>query len=178
MYARILVPIDGGEHSHNGLKVACALAEHYKSKVILLCVTDEDIPEEVAAAAINEGIVRPSSYQEFVSTLGNASIATAQAQAKRHAILSRVANAIANEIAERGASFATEQNVAEVLTLVRSGEADERIIEVADGYNVDLIVIGSRGKEGLDALLHPSVAETVRKRAKCHCLVLFPGEEG
>lgn len=176
MYSRILVPIDGSEHAHNGLKVGSVLAEHYNSKIVLLCVTDEDIPEDAVEAAINEGIIRPSSYQEFISTLDHPSIAATQAEASRQVMLSRVASAIANEIAERGATFAKEKNVSEVLTLVRSGNPEDRIVDVAKGYNVDLIVIGSRGKEGLDALFDPSVAESVRKRVECHCLVLFPGE--
>ena len=177
MFSRILVAIDGSEHAHNGLEVACALAEHYRSKVLVLCVTDEDVPANVVAAAINEGLVRPPSYRNFVSTFEDPDIASAWSEARREQMLSRVASAIADEIAERGARFMQEQHVAEVLTLVRSGKPDDRIVEVAASYDVDLIVIGSRGKEGLDALFHPSVAESVRKRAECACLVLFPGED-
>jgi nucleotide-binding universal stress UspA family protein len=178
MYSRILVPIDGSDQAHRGLEVACALADQFKAKLVLLCVAEEEIPEDLAAAAINEGIVRPASYDVFVSTLANPSIATAQAQAKREVVLSGIASAISNEVVARGASFAKEQQVAEVLTLVRSGAPDDRILEVAKDSSADLIVIGSRGREGLGALFDPSVAESVRKRAPCPCLVLFPGEHG
>ena len=61
MYSRVLVPIDGGEQASDGLKIACLVAKHYKSRVILLCVCDENEPEEAVSAAINEGIIRPSS---------------------------------------------------------------------------------------------------------------------
>ncbi len=177
MYSRILVPIDGSEHAHRGLEVACVLAEHYKSKVILLCVTDKELSEGVAEAAINEGIVRPSSYQDFISTLDYPSIAMSQAKQNRQAMLFRAASAISDKIVERGARFATGQHVAEVLTLIRSGAPDDHVVAVAKEYDADLIVIGSRGKGGLDALLHPSVAKSVRKRAACPCLVLFPSKD-
>ena len=177
MYSRILVPIDGSDQAHHGLEVACALAEHYKSKLILLCVTDEDIPKEAALAAIDEGIVREPNYQQFFSTLDHPGITLARAEAKRQLILSRVADGIADLITERGASFAKDQHIAEVLTLVRSGDPGDRIVEVARQHDAELVVIASRGKSGLDALFDPSVADSVRKRVSCPCLVLFPGGE-
>ena len=177
MYDQILVPIDGGEEAMNGLNTACVLAEHHKSKLILLCVTANDVPADLVDAAVNEGIVRPASYSEFSDTLEHPSIASARAEITRQAVLSRIASAIGENIIDRGARFAKEQHVPEVLTLVRSGEPEKCILDVAKEHKVDLIVIGSRGKEGLDALFHPSVAEHVRKRCECPCLVLFSGDQ-
>ena len=34
MYSRVLIPIGGGEQAIDGLKIACLVAEHYKSRVI------------------------------------------------------------------------------------------------------------------------------------------------
>lgn len=176
MYSRILVPIDGSDYAANGLEIACLLAGHYKSKLILLSVTETDIPDDIVAAAINEGIVRPESYDTFVRTLDYPGMTAARAEATRGAVLSRVAGAIAGEIVERGAHFASEQDIPEVLTLVRSGDPDDCIVDTAKDYDADLIVVGSRGKEGLDALFHPSVADSVRKKATCPTMVLFPGD--
>ena len=119
MYSRILVPIDGSEHAHNGLKVGSVLAEHYNSKIILLCVADEDIPEDEVEAAINEGIIRPSSYQEFISTLDHPNISARVAAMLRQIILSRVASAIANEIAERCGTFAKAKKLGDSCETVR-----------------------------------------------------------
>ena len=91
--------------------------------------------------------------------------------------MSRATRAIPEMIAERGANFAADQYVSEVLTVVRTSRPDNCIIDVANQYEVDLIVIGSRGREGFDSLLHPSVAESVRKQTACPCLVLFPAAE-
>jgi nucleotide-binding universal stress UspA family protein len=175
MYSRILVPIDGSEQAHEGLKIACLMAEHHKSRVILLCVSEGNLSEEAVEDAINEGIVRPSSYQDFVSTLDYPSIASAQAELNRQAILSRTASAIAERIVQREAGFAEDQSVPEVLTLLRLGRSDACIVEVAKDFKVDLIVMGSHGREGIESLFHTSVAEAVRKQAPCPCLVLFPG---
>ncbi len=91
--------------------------------------------------------------------------------------MSRATSAIAETIVERVANFAADRYVPEVLTLVRTGRPDKCIIDVANQYEVDLIVIGSRGREGFDSLLHPSVAEFGRKQTACPCLVLFPAVE-
>lgn len=34
MYSRVLAPIGGGEQAREGIKIACLVAEHYKSRVI------------------------------------------------------------------------------------------------------------------------------------------------
>ena len=177
MYDKILVPFDGSAESQNGLNTACVLAEHHNAKLILLCVAGDEVPAEIVNAAVDEGIVRPASYMEFSRSLEHPSIASSRAEAARQVVMERVAHAIAEEIAYRGARFAEEQNVPEVMTLVRDGDPEKCILQEAAGHNVDLIVIGSRGKEGLDALFHPSVAEHVRKRSACPCLVLFPGDD-
>jgi nucleotide-binding universal stress UspA family protein len=174
MYSRILVPIDGSAEAHEGLKIACLIAEHHKARVILLCVSDGHLSEEAVEAAINEGIVRPSSYQEFVSSLDYPSIASTQAELNREAILSRTASAIAQTIVEREAGFAKGQSVPEVLTLLRSGRSDGCILDVASEYRADLIVLGSHGHQGIESLFHSSVAESVRKQATCPCLILYP----
>ena len=177
MYSRILVPIDGSDYAQKGLEAACALAEYYSSKLILLCVTDANVPEEMAVAAINEGIIHPASYKVFSSTLSNPSIAGSVAEASREAVLTRATSAIANEVVSRGADFAKDSELSEVKTIVRSGDTVKRIVEVADEQIADLIVIGSHHREGLDALFHSSVASAVQKRANCPTFILHPKGE-
>ena len=175
MYSRILVPIDGSEHAHEGLRIACLLGEQTGAHIILLCVSEGHLSEQAVEAAINEGIVRPSTYQDFVKTLDYPSIASTQADLNREAILSRAACAIAEKIVQREARFAEVKHVPEVLTLLRSGKPDACIIEAAKSFKADLIVMGTHGRTGIESLFHPSVAEAVHKHAACPCLVLFPG---
>ena len=177
MYDRILVPYDGSEVSGNGLELACLLAEHHKSKLVLLCVTEKDIPNEVVEAAIDEGVVKPPSYVDFYQTVAYPGLTSSAAEMRRDAVLGQVARVIAEDTVHKGAKFAEDRNIAEVRTLIRSGRPDKCILDTAKDQNVNLIVIGSRGKEGLDSLFDPSVAERVRKGADCPCLVLFPGDK-
>ncbi len=59
-----------------------------------------------------------------------------------------------------------------ITSLIKEGSPAAVILDVAEEENVDLIVIGSSGKSGLDRFLMGSVATKVVKSAKCSVLVV------
>jgi nucleotide-binding universal stress UspA family protein len=63
----------------------------------------------------------------------------------------------------------TDPEVAYEHRLVR-GHPAERIVEIADEEQCDLIVMGTHGRTGFRRLLMGSVAETVVRRANCAVL--------
>lgn len=65
------------------------------------------------------------------------------------------------EEAERAAT----QRGLEVTTNVRHGVAQEEIVDVAEANPIDLIVVGTHGRTGLDHLVVGSVAEEVVRNA-------------
>jgi nucleotide-binding universal stress UspA family protein len=81
-----------------------------------------------------------------------------EALANAHAMLERA-------LARLGSSDAAEMAVLE-------GEPVEAIVDGAERYLVDLIVIGSHGRRGLRRLLLGSVAEHVVRRSKVPVLVV------
>jgi len=60
---------------------------------------------------------------------------------------------------------------------VVSGYAAEEIINIAESEDVDMIVMGTHGRKGIDRILFGSVAEKVVKSAKCGVLTLRPGNK-
>ena len=50
---------------------------------------------------------------------------------------------------------------------VRSGNPAKEIVDVANQRNVDLIVMGTRGRTGTSHMLHGSVCEKVLRNAAC-----------
>ena len=58
--------------------------------------------------------------------------------------------------------------------LVLSGEVAEKICEVARKKEIDLIVMGTHGRRGLEKALFGSVAEKVVKTAPCPVLTVNP----
>ena len=63
--------------------------------------------------------------------------------------------------------------------IVVVGYAAEDILAVAEKEQVDLIVMGTRGRKGIDLILFGSVAEKVVKNAACPVVTIRPtdGEE-
>jgi nucleotide-binding universal stress UspA family protein len=79
-----------------------------------------------------------------------------------------------------GAEKAMETFVAEnfaglpVTSKVLIGYAAEEIINRADEENVDMIIMGTHGRKGIDRILFGSVAEKVVKHAKQPVLTIRP----
>jgi nucleotide-binding universal stress UspA family protein len=61
--------------------------------------------------------------------------------------------------------------------LVVVGYAADEILALADKEEVDLIVMGTHGRKGIDRILFGSVAEMVVKSAICPVLTIRPADE-
>ena len=62
---------------------------------------------------------------------------------------------------------------------VEAGDVRETIIESAERWHADLVVLGSRGHTGMERLLLGSVAESVVRHANCSVLVVrLPASQG
>jgi nucleotide-binding universal stress UspA family protein len=61
---------------------------------------------------------------------------------------------------------------------VLTGYAAEEILDFADAEAMDLIVMGTHGRKGIDRVLFGSVAEKVVKGAKMPVLTLRPKNVG
>jgi len=57
---------------------------------------------------------------------------------------------------------------------VINGEPVEKIVELAEAVDADLIIISTHGAKGLEKILLGSVAERVLKRAHCPVLIMNP----
>ena len=57
------------------------------------------------------------------------------------------------------------------------GYAAEEILALAEAEDADIIVMGTRGRKGIDLILFGSVAEKVVKSSKCPVLTIRPGDE-
>ena len=75
--------------------------------------------------------------------------------------------------AERDAELAVEQveteasrKGVETVTEVRQGVPDEEILAYADDHEIDMIVMGTHGRTGLDRVIVGSVTETVVRKAE------------
>jgi universal stress protein A len=139
---RILVPFDFSEYSEKALTWALALAESWRSHVLLLHVVPRpSYPPLLMGSYFN--------VVEFEASLQ----ADAEARAKE-----RVAH--------------TGNKTVQIDAQVVIGEPFSDICLMAEQEKVDLIVMGSHGRTGLSHVLLGSVAERVVRHAPCPVLVV------
>ncbi len=77
----------------------------------------------------------------------------------------------AEELAERGRALAREAGVPTTVVRALPGEAAEVLLEAAEEFEADLIVVGSRGLGTPAHVILGSVAASVSHHAPCDVLV-------
>ena len=143
MFKHILVPIDGSETSLLGVDKAAGLAKAFGSKLTALYVIDPYPFTGVGA----EFALGQSQYL---------SAAKAEASAAMDAAAERM----------RQAGVAGETSIIEAHAVWRG------ILDAAEQGGVDLLVLGSHGRRGLETLVLGSVTRSVLAHSKINTLVV------
>jgi nucleotide-binding universal stress UspA family protein len=149
LFSKILVPIDGSEPSFHAAHIASNIANKFNSEIIVLYVVVSPSKSEYANLT---GLVTPKQIDMIIEN--------AKKQA-RHWF-----NRIEDVIKEKNPNIKVSTKV--ILTGVAVyGE----IIQYAGQENIDLIVIGTRGRSGVKKILLGSTASGVVTYADCPVLV-------
>lgn len=155
IFQKILVPLDGSEHSRRALESAIQIAKSFNSKLILLTVhhvtvTPVTSPELTIQAPV---IVPDASAAEM----------TERAIESAHNYDKKI-------LAEAEAKVRSEK--VEVETELIDGNAVEEIVRKAEEGKFDLIVMGARGLSTIKKLFIGSVSDGVIKKAPCPVLIV------
>ncbi len=149
-FSKILVPIDGSEHSFHASQVALKIAEKFSAKVICLYVIVSPSPQEYVNLT---GLVTPKQIERIIDNAKEES----------------------REWFERISKYAKEDKVQIEITteVILTGlAAYGEIIQFAEKEKIDLIVIGTRGTTGFKKLLLGSTASGVVTYAHCPVMVV------
>ena len=143
MFERILVPLDGSEHSINALKKAIQIAEKHEGKITLLHAYTTHVvslPKEYVMTETTPETV------DISSEVGANILADAEAKAENAGV--------------------------QVETLLAMGQPVEKIVEASESGKFDLIVIGARGLSPIKEILLGSVSHGVASHARCPVLIV------
>ena len=149
MFSKILVGIDGSEYSRNAVNYALDLAMKYDSELFLLAIVPSKVHHGDSSGVF--GMVSPSYFDEY----------------KKEA--EKWFEEIINHINKETTIDTGTKVKSEVITTPFSTPAS--ILNYAEERDVDLIVIGTRGKSGLKKMLLGSVASDVVTYSYCPVLV-------
>lgn len=137
-FKKILCPTDFSEPSSRAIEAASELALHFGSELCFLHVVSR-VPS-VPGGAESSGF-NVALYEKELETAWKRSL-----------------EEIINQL---------ELKQVKVHLVVLKGTAADEILRVADEHNIDLIVIATRGRTGIDRLVFGSVAERVVRLSKC-----------
>jgi nucleotide-binding universal stress UspA family protein len=143
MFKKILVPSDGSEQAHRAADVAADLAKLHGAQVVGVYVID------------------PFPYLG----IGDASAVGLQAYlSEAKAAASQSLDVLRKACASRGVPFVGDT--------IERNVVYEGIIETARVEGCDLIVMGSHGRKGMQALILGSVAQKVLTHASVPVLII------
>ena len=155
IFQKILVPLDGSEHSGKALESAIQIAKSFNSKLMLLTVHHVTItPVTSPELTIQAPVIVPDA---------SAAEMTERAIEAAHNYDKKI-------LAEAEAKVRSEK--VEVETELIDGNAVEEIVRKAEEGKFDLIVMGARGLSTIKKLFIGSVSDGVIKKAPCPVLIV------
>jgi nucleotide-binding universal stress UspA family protein len=148
VYNKILLPTDGSKYAENAAQHAIWIASKSDAVIIALNVVDTSslvgLPAEDLTVRVTE-------------------------------ILKEEAHKSLENIQEMIEDFKKEKGIDKDIELIKQskeGSPADIILKTVDEEDVDLIVMGTSGKHGLDRFLLGSVTEKVVRSAKCPVLAV------
>jgi len=156
MYSDILYPTDGSEGAQAALDSVRGLAEMGNTTVHLLYIVDTSQP--------GLGIAGDPQDQSASGMVGTSEGEAGGMTGIRHRI-SQVRETAATEGDQILEETAAELEGVDTETSVEGGSPHQAILDYADQNGIDLIVMGTHGRTGLNRYLIGSVTEKVVRLA-------------
>lgn len=147
MYQKILLPTDGSKFAEKAAKHAIWIASKSGAEIIVLNVIETS---SLVGLPAEDLIVR---IKEMLKEEGRRS-------------LERISDLVKDTEEESGI-----QNM-KITLKSEDGSPAESIMKTIENEDVDLVVMGTSGKHGLDRFLLGSVTEKVVRSAKCPVLAV------
>lgn len=151
MITRILVPVDGSEHSERAVAFAIELAVRFEASVTFVHVLTR--------------VLARQQLKRYVEHLQSASEPDEIEIESVKKALSRSGETEGAGLLERVKSEAEAAGVGDVNTSLADGEPAGVIVREADRGGYDLVVMGRRGVGGFRGLLVGSVSQRVASAA-------------
>jgi nucleotide-binding universal stress UspA family protein len=151
-FNKILVSIDGSKESFDAADYGINLAKLSNALMIVMHV----LPQEIRYAYEDIDAIKPNIPATPVK--GIVELSKQEVQAKWF-----------NKILEKAKK--SDVNI-QTDIIVATKSVSSEIVDYADKFNVDLIIVGTRGRSGLKRILLGSVASEVVKYADCPVLII------
>jgi nucleotide-binding universal stress UspA family protein len=170
MIDTVLLPVDGSAGARKAVDFGSDLAARYGARVVLLHVLlRRNLADAISGLSDLERSAGMSLEKAFEARgdLRLSDVVHSGDTAQRQAL-----EIVAQLVLETAEQAVRSRGVTNLRTCVVEGDPAERIIEIAERENADLIVMGSRGLSDLEGLLLGSTSHKVSHLAPCTCVVV------
>jgi nucleotide-binding universal stress UspA family protein len=168
MIRKIVVPVDGSQHSVKAVELASDLASKYDADITLLHVLLRGhMPEGLKKAMEIEVGKRKSSVDPVY--LPNIILARNK---KEDQLTIEELTYIGKYVLTSVAAICRDKGVSDVDMRVEEGDPAKVIIQIAEDTRADMIVMGNRGLSDFQGMLFGSVSHKVSQLAKCTCVTV------
>jgi nucleotide-binding universal stress UspA family protein len=150
IFSKILVAVDGSEQSFKAAEYAIEIGKKYSAQLTALTVLDISKPKHL------------SSYFITAPTYAMRELEEERKEAQQWL------DKVANIVSEKG----NNNNIQFKSQIEKSMSVEGTIVDYAEQENIDLIVVGTKGRSGFTKLLLGSVASKVVTYAHCPVLVV------
>jgi nucleotide-binding universal stress UspA family protein len=154
-YSKILVPYDGSKYAEKALDDAVNIAEFVKgSEIIIINVMEEILtppvifPSRVRHYKTGEDTTLSTYFRDLQTDMRYKTTETLEKIRQKY------------------------ENSVKIRAVVLVGQPADKIVEFANRQNVDLIVMGSRGRKGISRILMGSVSRNISDKAKCSVMIV------
>jgi nucleotide-binding universal stress UspA family protein len=182
MFSKILVAFDGSKPSLDAVESAMEIGRKYNSSLIILHVLDSYKYPYLLSSVILAPTYGSDKFEkereEFDKLMKSLKEKYISKNSERYLHDSsptsedRVNADLSNPADSSSDTSQSENNLFETAIVEAETSAASTIVDYAESKNVDLLVIGSKGRTGLKKMLVGSTATDVVKYAHCPVIVV------
>jgi nucleotide-binding universal stress UspA family protein len=170
---RIMVALDGSEHSEKALDLASDIAARCGAELVLLhAVSDKPLTDAerhmVEVEYLNEIGTGLDGFA--VEPPGDPSVRAQRILQHYADVARRFREVLGQRLMSQARARARDKGVRSVQNVLENGDPASTILRLAKGLHVDMIVLGSRGLGDAQGLLMGSVSHNVAHLAECTCV--------
>ena len=167
MIRKILLAYDGSENSRRALDLAAELAAKLDAGLMITHVLMHGRPPEelVRMAEVENLLVSAHEPPKPELNVSAGQVFERFAATKDYVGAQRVISSIGDQLISFAKTRSEELGVADIQTSIHVGDYAEEILEAADDYQADMIVMGSRGLGTLKGAVLGSVSLKVLHNA-------------
>ena len=172
---KILVAIDGAEHSEKTLKSAVKIAKESNGELVILYACSQDTPSknQLKFAEDNYGrqfrnLVTGKELPSFSVTDSDGIKSISEYMQARETLC----NKYGTDVLQRAVTIAKSAGAIKVDTIIQRGEITKTILDVASKQTVDTIVVGNCNKGFIASFFSGCTAKDILKQANCQAIIV------